>query len=347
MTSTPSTRATSATSSSPLRAAVIGGGAWGTAIADRLARNGHATTVWAREADAVDAINTRHENPRFLPGCALSPSLRATDDMHAAIAGAGLVVYAAPSHVLRRVVADGAAAVEPTAVLAVATKGIERESFALMTDVVAGEVAAHAVVAFSGPSFAAEVAKGQPTAVVAASRDAYAAEFVQLAMSAPTLRVYTSDDVTGVELGGALKNVMALATGILDGLGLGFNPRAALITRGLAEMTRLGVALGARAETFAGLAGLGDLVLTCTGALSRNRAVGVAIGEGRSLDEALSGKDSVAEGVLNTQSARALAARAKVEMPIVEATHRILFEGQGPRDAIDELMNRELRPERD
>ena len=166
-------------------------------------------------------------------------------------------------------------------------------------------------------------------------------------MSARALRVYTSDDVIGVELGGAIKNVMAVATGILDGLGLGFNPRAALMTRGLAEMTRLGLALGARTETFAGLAGLGDLVLTCTGALSRNRAVGVAIGQGLTLEEALAGKDSVAEGVLNAASARALAARAGVEMPIIEATYRILFEGQSPREAIAELMARELRAERD
>jgi glycerol-3-phosphate dehydrogenase (NAD(P)+) len=166
-------------------------------------------------------------------------------------------------------------------------------------------------------------------------------------MSAAAFRVYTSDDVVGVELGGALKNVMAVATGILDGLGLGYNPRAALMTRGLAEMTRLGVSLGARADTFAGLAGLGDLVLTCTGALSRNRTLGVAIGQGQSLDEALAGKDTVAEGVLNAQSAKALADRAGVEMPIIDATYRILFEGQGPREAVTELMARELRAERD
>jgi glycerol-3-phosphate dehydrogenase (NAD(P)+) len=203
------------------------------------------------------------------------------------------------------------------------------------------------VVAISGPSFAAEVAAGQPTAIVAASLAKPAATLVQHALSAPAFRVYTTDDVVGVELGGALKNVMAVATGILDGLGLGFNPRAALMTRGLAEMTRLGVALGARAETFAGLAGLGDLVLTCTGALSRNRALGVAIGQGQSLDQALAGKDTVAEGVLNTQSARALAQRADVEMPIVDATYRILFDRQSPREAIAELMVRELRAERD
>ncbi|MCA0376163.1 MAG: NAD(P)-dependent glycerol-3-phosphate dehydrogenase [Gemmatimonadetes bacterium] len=329
------------------RCAVVGGGAWGTAIADRLARNGHVVHLWAREPDVVASVNTQHVNARFLPGATLHDALRATDNMAEALAGAALVVYAAPSHVLRRVVADGAAHVPTDAVLAVATKGIERETLALMTDVVEGEAPGRSVVAVSGPSFAAEVAAGQPTAVVAASRDRAAAQLAQACMSASALRVYTSDDVTGVELGGALKNVMAVATGILDGLGLGFNPRAALMTRGLAEMTRLGVALGASPDTFAGLAGLGDLVLTCTGALSRNRAVGVAIGQGLTLAEALAGKDSVAEGVLNTQSAKALAARAGIEMPIIDATHRILFEGQAPRDAVAELMARELRAERD
>ena len=330
-----------------LRCAVIGGGAWGTAIADRLARNGHAAVLWAREADVVEAINSRHENPRFLAGTTLTTALRAEGDMAAALHGAQLVVYAAPSHVLRPVVEAGAAHLSPGVVLSVATKGIERETLALMTDVVASSAPGHAVVAVSGPSFAAEVAQGQPTAVVAACTDHAAAKLVQGAMSAAAFRVYTSDDVVGVELGGALKNVMAVATGILDGLGLGYNPRAALMTRGLAEMMRLGVALGANPDTFAGLAGLGDLVLTCTGALSRNRAVGVAIGQGQTLAEALAGKDSVAEGVLNTQSAKALADKVGVEMPIIDATHRILFDGWAPRDAVAELMARELRPERD
>jgi glycerol-3-phosphate dehydrogenase (NAD(P)+) len=329
------------------RCAVIGGGAWGTAIADRLARNGHPTRLWAREADVVESVNARHENARFLPGASLAPSLLATADAGEALADAALVVYAAPSHVLRHVVADGASAVPMTAVLAVATKGIERDTLALMTDVVEAEAPGRPVVAVSGPSFAAEVAAGQPTAVVAACKHHAAATLAQSLMSSQAFRVYTSDDVVGVELGGALKNVMAVATGILDGLGLGYNPRAALMTRGLAEMTRLGVALGASSDTFAGLAGLGDLVLTCTGALSRNRAVGVAIGQGLTLAQALEGKDSVAEGVLNTQSARALAQRVGIEMPIVEATHRILFEGQSPRDAVAELMARELRAERD
>lgn len=327
--------------------AVIGAGAWGTAIADRLVRNGHPVQLWAREADVVEEVNAHHLNSRFLAGATLAPALQATGDMDVALRGAALVVYAAPSHVLRGVVASGHLSVAPGAVLAVATKGIERETLALMTDVVAEAAPPHDVVAVSGPSFAAEVAAGQPTAIVAASASVSAAKLVQQAMSATVFRVYTSDDVVGVELGGALKNVMAVATGILDGLGLGYNPRAALMTRGLAEMTRLGVALGARADTFAGLAGLGDLVLTCTGALSRNRALGVAIGQGQSLEDALAGKDTVAEGVLNTESARALAQRAGVEMPIIEATYRILFDGQAPREAIDELMARELRAERD
>ncbi len=332
---------------SPIRCAVVGGGAWGTAIADRLARNGHQTVLWAREPDVVAAINETHENPRFLGGIALAPALTASADISVALRGATLVVYAAPSHVLRPVVASCAQHIAPGAVLSVATKGIERETLALMTDVVAEAAPGYPVVAVSGPSFAAEVAQGQPTAVVAACLNHDAAKLVQWAMSAGAFRVYTSDDVVGVELGGSLKNVMAVATGILDGLGMGYNPRAALMTRGLAEMTRLGLALGAKRETFAGLAGLGDLVLTCTGALSRNRAVGVAIGQGQTLDVALAGKDSVAEGVLNTQSAKALADKVGVEMPIVDATHRILFDGWSPRDAVSELMARELRPERD
>lgn len=333
--------------SARMRCAVIGAGAWGTAIADRLARNGHAVRLWAREDDVVASINSAHVNQRFLADAPLASTLVATSDMAQALDGAVLVVYAAPSHVLRTVVRSGAAYIAQSAVLAVATKGIERDTLQLMTDVVADESAAHATVAFSGPSFAAEVAAQQPTAIVAASTVPSAAALLQLAASAPAFRVYTTDDVVGVELGGALKNVMAVATGIVEGLGLGFNPRAALITRGLAEMTRLGVALGAHPETFAGLAGLGDLVLTCTGSLSRNRAVGVAIGQGQTLEEALAGKDTVAEGVLNAQSARALAERAGVEMPIVEATHRILFDGQPPVEAIAELMARELRAERD
>jgi glycerol-3-phosphate dehydrogenase (NAD(P)+) len=330
-----------------MRCAVVGGGAWGTALANVLGANGHSVSLWAREPDVVASINETRENRRFLAGVCIHDGVTATEDMQAALRGAGLVTYAAPSHALRTVAESGASAVANDAVLIVASKGIERESLAIMSDVVDQAIGGRAVVALSGPTFASEVAHGQPTAVVAASTDSAAAALVQHVLSSETFRVYTHDDVVGVELGGALKNVMAVATGIADGLGLGHNSRAALITRGLAEMTRLGVALGANAATFAGLAGLGDLVLTCTGALSRNRALGVEIGQGRTLEEALAGKDTVAEGVLNTISARALAEREGVDMPIVWAVHRILFESQPPRRAIAELMTRELRAERD
>jgi glycerol-3-phosphate dehydrogenase (NAD(P)+) len=229
----------------------------------------------------------------------------------------------------------------------VASKGLEKGTLCLMTEVVEEESPRATVVALSGPSFAVEVVECQPTAVVVASTSSDAADTAQKAFSSPYFRAYTHSDVIGVELGGSLKNVMAVATGIAEGLGLGFNARAALITRGLAEMTRLGSSLGAEPGTFAGLAGLGDLVLTCTGSLSRNRAVGLELGKGRKLDEVLRDKETVAEGVLTAQSALQLAAREGVEMPIVEAVNRVLFEGQPARSAIGELMKRELRAEVD
>ncbi len=329
------------------RCAVIGAGAWGTALADVLGRNGHDVTLWARETDVVEAVNARHENPRFLPGPALSPRIRATGDLAAAVAQAELVILVAPSAHLRSVCAQMQGTLPAGALLGVATKGIEDGTLALMTDVVADALPSHPVVALSGPSFAMEVATRHPTAIVAACDDDAPALAFQRALSSDTFRVYTQHDVTGVELGGALKNVMAVATGISEGLGLGLNTRAALITRGLAEMTRLGVALGAEPATFSGLAGMGDLVLTCTGALSRNRAVGLAVGEGKTLAEALEGKESVAEGVVTARSARALAARHGVEMPIIEATCRILFEGEAPAAALTALMRRGLRTEAD
>ncbi|MFL5578897.1 MAG: NAD(P)H-dependent glycerol-3-phosphate dehydrogenase [Gemmatimonadaceae bacterium] len=330
-----------------MRCAVVGGGAWGTALADVLARNGHDTVLWAREEDVVDDVNLRHENRRFLAGFPLATTLEATDRLEYAVKGRELVTFVTPSHVLRAVAGLCARGVPGDAPVVVASKGIETETLALMSDVAAEALPGRPVVALSGPSFAAEVASRQPTAIVAASTDAEAARVVQQAYSSPLFRVYSNDDVVGVELGGSLKNVMAVATGIADGLGLGHNPRAALITRGLAEMTRLGLAGGARAATFAGLAGMGDLVLTCTGAQSRNRAVGVEVGKGRTLAEVLDGKETVAEGVLTARSAHALAERAGVEMPIVAAVHRILFEGMPARDAMVELMTRELRSELD
>ena len=330
-----------------MRCAIIGAGAWGTALADLLASSGHDVRIWAFESDVAQAINERHENPRFLAGVRLTADLVATNDQAVALDGANLVVYATPSNHLRMIARSGASCIRKDAILAVASKGIELGSMALMTDVVAAELPNSSVVALSGPSFAAEVAARQPTAVVAASDDAHAAVFVQEAMSSGTFRIYTHDDVVGVELGGALKNVMAVATGILEGVGLGFNSRAALITRGLAEMTRLGMSLGARASTFAGLAGIGDLVLTCTGSLSRNRSLGVEIGQGKTLEEARSGKETVAEGVVTTASAIELATREGVEMPIAEMVYRILFDHYPARLAAQELMARELRAEQD
>ncbi len=328
-----------------MRCTVVGAGAWGTALANLLSENGHATTLWAFEADVSESVNGAHENRRFLAGVPLHAGLQATSLIEAACAQAELVVFAPPSHVLRQVAASAARFVPAGVPLVVATKGIERERLALMTDVVGEELPDRPLVALSGPSFALEVANHLPTAIVAASADPAAALLTQQVMSTSAFRVYTQRDVTGVELGGALKNVMAVATGIADGLQLGFNARAALITRGLAEMTRLGVKLGAEAQTFAGLAGVGDLVLTCTGSLSRNRSVGLEIGRGATLNEVLMGRETVAEGVTTTESAKALAEREGVEMPIVNAVHRVLFEKQPARWALVELMTRDLKGE--
>jgi glycerol-3-phosphate dehydrogenase (NAD(P)+) len=329
------------------RCAVVGAGAWGTALADVLAGQGHDVCVWAYEQEVARELQASHTNSTFLPDVQLAVGLRATSELAEAVSGASMVVYAPPSHVLRRLARQASPAIAPGTIVVVATKGIEDETLALTTDIVAEEHHGCSVVALSGPSFAAEVVRGQPTAVVAASREDVARVSVQHAFSRPTFRVYTTDDVTGVALGGALKNVVAIAAGISDGLGLGYNPRAALITRALAEMTRLGVARGARAETFAGLTGIGDLVLTCTGALSRNRALGEALGRGQTVEQALAGRHTVAEGVHTARTAHLLAQRVGVEMPIVDAVQRVLFEQHDPRQALMDLMTRELRPERD
>ena len=330
-----------------MRTAVIGAGAWGTALADLLARNGHSVILWAHEQDVADDVTRRHENSRFLAGVQLAASVEATTSLSSALDVAGLVCLATPSHLLRGILRRGIGDLDRAATICVASKGIESDTLSLMSDVVAEEAPGQPVVALSGPSFASEVAAQQPTAIVAASNVDAASAMVQDALSNTHFRVYTHDDIIGVELGGSLKNVMAVAAGIVEGVGLGFNSRAALITRGLAEMTRLGNALGARPATFAGLAGMGDLVLTCTGSLSRNRAVGVAVGRGATLAEALAGKETIAEGVTTTRSAQALAAREDVEMPIVATVHRILFDGYPARLAVQELMARELRAEQD
>src|SRR5204863_8603518 len=279
----------------PMKVAVIGGGAWGTALADLLARKGEQVTLWARESEVVESVNRHHVNEAFRPGAILAQSLRADSDMAAAVRGAETVVSAAPAHVVRPVMSEAAKAfASPRPLVVSASKGLDPDRLERPSCVLAEVLPGGTPVAvLSGPSFAWEVFQHQPTAVVAAADDHSVAQRAQRVFSTSYFRVYSHTDVVGVELAGALKNVIALAAGILEGLGLGFNTRAALITRGLAEITRLGVALGAQPMTFAGLGGMGDLILTATGALSRNRMLGVALGEGKTLTQALAGKPAV------------------------------------------------------
>lgn len=326
--------------------AVLGAGSWGTTLADLLARKGGGEVrLWAFEPEVVEAVNREHQNPAYLPGVALTPALRAFADPCEAVDGAAVVVSAPPSHVMRQVLGRVQAAVRPGALVVSAAKGIETDSLALMSAVVAECLPEVRFAALSGPSFALEVARGQPTAVVAAARDEAAARDAQRVFATPSFRVYSNQDVVGVELAGALKNVIAIAAGILEGLGLGHNPRAALITRGLAEITRLGVAMGADPLTFAGLAGMGDLVLTATGGLSRNRGLGNALARGETFESYRAAHRSVAEGANSSRAGAALAKRVGVEMPITQQVCDVLFGGKPPRDAVPELMTRELKSE--
>jgi glycerol-3-phosphate dehydrogenase (NAD(P)+) len=330
-----------------MKVTVVGGGAWGTALADLLARKGEQVTLWARESEVIESVNQRHRNDMFLPGATLASGLRAEADLDAALRGAGTVVSAAPSHAVRAVMAQAARTLKDSRPLVVsASKGLDPDRLERPSQVL-GEVlpAGTPVAVLSGPSFALEVFQQQPTAVVAAASDHEIAQRTQRVFSTNYFRVYSHTDVVGVELAGALKNVIALAAGILEGLGLGFNTRAALITRGLAEITRLGVTLGAQPMTFAGLAGMGDLILTATGALSRNRTLGVALGQGQTLAQALAGKAAVVEGVNTTQTAVALGERHGVELPIAREVANILFKNKPPRQAISDLMERELKAE--
>ncbi|PYP57495.1 MAG: glycerol-3-phosphate dehydrogenase [Gemmatimonadetes bacterium] len=330
-----------------MKVAVVGGGAWGTALADLLARKGEQVTIWAREAEVVDSVNRRHVNEMFLPGASLAPALTAEGDLAAAIRGAETIVSAAPSHAVRPVMAEAAQALDRSRPLIVsASKGLDPDRLERPSCVLAEVLPAGIPVAvLSGPSFAWEVFQQQPTAVVAAATDHGVAQRTQRVFSTNYFRVYSHTDVVGVELAGALKNVIALAAGILEGLGLGFNTRAALITRGLAEITRLGVTLGAQATTFAGLAGMGDLILTSTGALSRNRTLGVALGQGQTLEQALAGKPAVVEGVNTTRTAVALGERHGVDLPIAREVANVLFKNKPPRQAVSDLMERELKAE--
>jgi glycerol-3-phosphate dehydrogenase (NAD(P)+) len=327
------------------RIAVIGAGAWGTAIANLRAKAGDPVTIWAFEPDVVRDINERHRNEMFFPDAPLHQSLRATENLAEALDGAAVVVSAAPSHAVRKVMTAAAPSLVRGALVVSASKGLEMAGLKRITEVLAEVLpAGTGVVALSGPTFAREVYEDQPTACAAAGEQGAACQ-AQRAMSAARFRVYTNDDVIGVELGGALKNVIAIAAGILEGLGLGNNPRAALITRGLAEITRLGVAMGAQPLTFAGLAGMGDLVLTACGPLSRNRSLGVALGQGQALEQIMAGRHSVAEGVGTARAAVELGARVGVEMPIATEVMRVLFEGKPARAAIGDLMDRALKSE--
>lgn len=325
--------------------AVLGAGSWGTTLADLLARKGHSVRLWAYESEVVETVNARHENAVFLPGCSLAQSLTATRDALLAVRGAEVVVTVAPSHVLRKVVEQARAGIGAHAVVVSATKGIEPVTLSLMSQVLEESLPGRPVCALSGPSFALEVFQQQPTAVVAAAILEETAQAVQSVFATPRFRVYSSRDVIGAELGGALKNVIAIAAGILEGLGLGNNPRAALVTRGLAEMTRLGVAMGADPLTFAGLAGMGDLILTTTGALSRNRALGMALAAGQTLEEHTAAHRSIAEGANTAKAAIELARRQSVELPICEQVAGILFEHKPARQAVVDLMERTLKSE--
>jgi len=330
------------------RIAIIGAGAWGTALAIVAGRKQrHQVRLWAYEQEVRDSIRERHENSLFLPGHRIPDSVSATGDFAEALSVAELVVSAVPSQHCRRILEQISPHLRDEMFLISAAKGLEQSTLLRMTEVI-GQVTAnqYRVGAWSGPTFAAEVARGDPTAITIAAADEALMEAVQRDFSDLAFRVYSNGDVVGVELGGALKNIIAIAAGVCDGLGLGHNSVAALITRGLAEITRVACACGGRAETMSGLAGLGDLVLTCTGALSRNRSVGVELGRGRNLQEIVAGMHGmVAEGVFTTDAAVQLARAHKVEMPITEQIHAILNQGKSPRDAIHELMTRSSKRE--
>ena len=326
--------------------AILGAGAWGTALAISLARRGgHEIRLWSHSAALADQIHDTGTNEQFLPGSIVPMDVSVTSDIARAVFEAEIILCVTPSEYLRTVFGNIAPVLDRDQIIVSATKGLEEGTLLRMSQVLAS-MTSNPIVVLSGPSFAAEVAQGVPTAIVAASAAPGVAQAIQKEFSSGSLRLYTNDDVAGVELGGALKNVIALAAGVVNGLELGHNSAAALITRGIAEITRLAVACGGRRQTLAGLSGVGDLVLTCTGSLSRNRTVGTELGKGRALPEILremNGK--VAEGIRSTSAALGLASRYGVEMPITEQMHAILHERKSPKEAIRELMARPGRDE--
>ena len=336
-----------------LSVAVLGGGSWGTALAHLLAHAGHRVTLLLRDAEQAERINTRHENQRYLQGISLHPGIVAVagatggPEQAAALAGVALVVLSVPCQVMRGTLRALAGVLPPDAVLVNTAKGIEVSELVTAEQMVREELPAFVerYAVLSGPSFAAEVARCKPTAVVLGCRDEFLGARLQEVFATPWFRAYSSTDVAGVELGGAIKNIIAIAAGLSDGLGFGLNARAALVTRGLAETSRLGLALGARAATFMGLSGLGDLMLTCSGDLSRNRQVGLRLGAGESLEGIASSMHMVAEGVKTTQAVHRLALAHGVDMPVTGTMHSVLYEAFPPREAVQTLMGRQLREE--
>jgi glycerol-3-phosphate dehydrogenase (NAD(P)+) len=333
-----------------LRIGVVGGGSWGTALANLLGTKGYTVDWWVFESDLCRHLREKRENDLFLPGVVLSENLRPTNDLKAVVAEKDLVLVVVPSHVMRDVAGQIKPHIGKETVLVSASKGIENDTQLTMSGVIdqaIGSVGERRFAVLSGPSFAKEVAVGIPTAVAVASKNEAVARMVQHVFATPAFRVYTNDDVIGVELGGSVKNVIAIAAGILDGLQLGLNTRAALITRGMTEMRRLGIAMGAQPRTFTGLSGFGDLVLTCTGDLSRNHTVGKKIGQGMKLKEVLNDMRMVAEGVKTARSLYNLSRRLNVEMPIAHAVYHVLHEDLDPIDALRQLMTRDLKQELD
>jgi glycerol-3-phosphate dehydrogenase (NAD(P)+) len=326
--------------------AIIGAGSWGTALAIVAARAGHNVRLWSRNSDVVSSINEQRVNSRYLSSTSIPEGVIATGDLTTAVNGATLVLIAVPSHAARETLNAVATSLRENAIIVSVAKGIEIETTKRISEIVKEVIgSSHPFVSLSGPSFAKEVVDGHPTAIVAASKDSAAARTVQNDLSFENLRIYTNADVVGTELGGSVKNVMAIAAGMTAGLGFGANSVAALITRGLAEITRLARREGAQMETLMGLAGLGDLVLTCTGSLSRNRFVGEELGKGRTLAEITAELSEVAEGINTARAVKKLADRAGLEMPITNEVNAVLYEGKPARDAVAELMSRPLREE--
>jgi glycerol-3-phosphate dehydrogenase (NAD(P)+) len=328
------------------RVAVIGDGGWGTALALVAAQNGHEVCVWGPFADYIDQVRETRINSKFLPDVELPETVSWTADRTEAVAGADLAVWAIPSQYYRAVCSSFKGLVPESCSVVSVAKGLDRNTHQRMTEIAEEELGV-STAALSGPSHAEEVARGIPTCVVTAGRKSETARFVQEIFNGHHFRVYTSDDIVGVELGGALKNVIALAVGISDGIGFGDNTKAALITRGLAEMSRLGCSMGADPQTFAGLSGMGDLIVTCASRLSRNRAVGERIGKGETLKEILASMEQVAEGVWNCSNAYALADRQGVEVPITAEVYAVLQEEKDPRQAVHDLLARDPKPEHD